>query len=87
MIEGGSRRGAVLFGFSYNVPLSAPPNAPRTFITGPYLNAVQAVEQLFPRLSPNLRSLRVRRVLRNDRDVPSRRLVPFGVDLAAVEWG
>lgn len=65
LIEGGSLRGALLFGFSYNVPLSAPPNSPPSFITGPYLNAVQAVQQLFPRLSPNLRGLRVRRVLRD----------------------
>lgn len=64
-IQGGSRRGAFLFGFSYNVPLSAPPNSPPSFITGPYLSAVQALEQLFPRLSPSVRNIRVRRVLRD----------------------
>jgi hypothetical protein len=65
LIEGGSRRGIFLFGFSYNVPLTAPPNAPPSFITGPYVNAVQALGQLFPRLSPNIRNIRVRRVLKD----------------------
>ncbi|MBA3374570.1 MAG: hypothetical protein H0U00_01935 [Actinobacteria bacterium] len=64
-IQGSGRRGAFLFGFSYNVPLSAPPNSPPSFITGPYLSAVQALEQLFPRLAPNVRNIRVRRVLRD----------------------
>ena len=65
LIEGGSRRGIFLFGFSYNVPLTAPPNSPPSFITGPYLSAVQALRQLFPRLSPSIQNIRVRRVLKD----------------------
>ena len=64
-IQGASRRGAFLFGFSYNVPLTAPPNSPPSFITGPYLSAVQALQQLFPRLAPSVRNIRVRRVLKD----------------------
>lgn len=47
-IQGGSRRGAFLFGFSYNVPLSAPPNSPPSFITGPYLSAVAGARAALP---------------------------------------
>ncbi len=64
-IQGSSRRGAFLFGFSYNVPLDRPANSPPSFITGPYLSAAQALVQLFPRLAPSVRDIRIRRVLRN----------------------
>jgi hypothetical protein len=65
MIQGGSRQGALLFGFSFNVPLVAPPNSPSNFITGPYLNAIEALQQLFPRLAPNVSNIRVRRILKD----------------------
>jgi hypothetical protein len=64
-IQGGGSRGAFLFGFSFNVPLSAPPNAPASFVTGPYMSAVDALVQLFPRLAPTVSNIRVRRVLRD----------------------
>jgi hypothetical protein len=65
LIQGNSSRGFLLFGFSYNVPLNRPPGSPPSFISGPYLSAVQALVQVFPRIAPEFRNIRVRRVLRD----------------------
>ena len=63
-VEGSGARGAFLFGFSYNIPLSVPPNSPPNFFALPYFPAAPALERVFPRLSPSWKNLRVRRVLR-----------------------
>ena len=62
-------KGAFLFGDSVNIPLSAPGATPSTVIVGPYLNAVQALIQIVPRIT-SARNIRVRRVL-VDRALPS----------------
>jgi hypothetical protein len=64
-VEGSSGRGAFLFGFSYNVPLTVPPGSPPSFFALPYLNAVNALARVFPRLSPSWTNFRVRRVLKD----------------------
>ncbi len=69
-IEGSSPRGALLFGYSVNVPLSVPQGTPANFPSGPYLPATQALAQLFPRIVPSIRNVRIRRVL-VDRALPS----------------
>ena len=61
--------GAFLFGESVNIPLSAPGATPRDVPVGPYLNAVQALTQVIPRLT-SARRIHVRRVL-VDRALPS----------------
>jgi hypothetical protein len=69
-IQGASTQGAFVFGLSLNIPVSSPPGTPPSIIVGPYLNAVQALTQLIPRLSPGVRDVRVRSVLR-DAALPS----------------
>ena len=64
-IQGSSRRGAFLFGFSFNIPLSVPANSPPSFFASPYLNAATALVRIFPRLAPSVSNIRIRRVLRN----------------------
>ncbi len=64
-VEGSGARGAFLFGFSYNIPLSVPPNSPPNFFALPYFPAAPALERVFPRLSPSWKNLRVRRVLKD----------------------
>lgn len=64
-IQGSSKRGAFVFGLSLNVALDRPAGTPPSIITGPYLNAVQALTQLIPRLSPTTRNIRVRKILRD----------------------
>jgi hypothetical protein len=62
-------RGAFLFGYSLNIPLSAPGPTPSNIVVGPYLSAVQALIQVLPRVT-SARNIRVRRVL-VDRALPS----------------
>jgi hypothetical protein len=69
-IQGSSRRGAFVFGLSINIPVDTPAGTPPSIITGPYMNAVQALTRVLPRLSPTTRNIRVRRILR-DRILPS----------------
>lgn len=64
-IQGSSARGAFLFGFSFNIPLSSPPNTPPSIIVSPYLNAATALVRIFPRLAPTVKNIRIRRVLRD----------------------
>jgi hypothetical protein len=55
-------KGSFLFGYSLNVPLTAPGPTPPNVIVGPYLSAIQALTQLIPRIT-SARNIRVRRVL------------------------
>jgi hypothetical protein len=55
-------KGSFLFGYSLNVPLTAPGPTPSNIIIGPYLNAVQALVTVMPRIS-SARNIKVRRVL------------------------
>lgn len=64
-IQGSSPRGYFVFGFSLNIPVSSPGPTPTSLIVGPYMNAVQALVQLVPRISPSVRNIRVRRILRD----------------------
>jgi hypothetical protein len=64
-IEGSGSRGAFLFGFSFNIPLSVPPNSPPSFFALPYLNAAPALGRVLPRLSPSWTNFRIRRVLKD----------------------
>lgn len=57
-----ANKGSFLFGDSVNIPLSTPGPTPADVIVGPYLNAVQALVQIVPRLT-SARNIRVRRVL------------------------
>ena len=69
-IQGFSSRGSFLFGYSLNIPVSAPANTPSSIIVGPYLTAAQALVRILPRISPSVSNIRVRRVL-VDRALPS----------------
>jgi hypothetical protein len=62
-------RGAFLFGYSLNIPVSAPGPTPPNIVVGPYLTAVQALIQVLPRVT-SARNIRIRRVL-VDRVLPS----------------
>ncbi len=64
-VEGSSVRGAFLFGFSYNIPLTVPPGSPPNFFALPYLLAAPALGRVFPRLAPTWTNFRVRRVLKD----------------------
>jgi hypothetical protein len=69
-ISGFSRnKGALLFGYSLNIPVSAPGPTPANVVVGPYLSAVQALIQVLPRVT-SARDIRIRRVL-VDRALPS----------------
>jgi hypothetical protein len=69
-VNGFSRnKGSFLFGLSVNVPLSSPGAVPRDVVVGPYLNAIQALTIVIPRLT-GVTNVHVRRVL-VDRALPS----------------
>jgi hypothetical protein len=62
-------RGSFIFGYSLNIPVSAPGPTPSDVIVGPYLNAVQALTRILPRIG-STRSIHIRRIL-VDRALPS----------------
>ena len=57
-----ANKGAFLFGYSLNIPLTAPGPTPANVIIGPYLSAVQALLQVIPRVT-SATNITIRRVL------------------------
>ena len=66
-VQGSSPRGAFLFGYSTNVllPESAPPGTPPETLVSPYLNAADALTQLFPRVATTVSDIRIPEVIRD----------------------
>ncbi len=65
-VEGSGPRGRFLFGFSYNVPLpESVPAGASNVLASPWLNAQTALTQLFPRFTPEVSNMRIRRLLKD----------------------
>lgn len=65
-LQGSSKRGAFLMGYSVDVllPEHAPPNSPSSLLVSPYLDPPSAVAQLFPKVSSSVSDIKVHRTIK-----------------------